>query len=251
MKTSARGIAFLKRHEGVKLTAYRCPAGVWTIGAGLTAATGVVTPRAGMTITAEEADRLLARALVKYEAAVARAMPGASQVEFDAGVSFHFNTGAIGRAQWVAAWRSGDWAETERRLTRNWITADGQVMRGLQRRRAEEFALLRSGDYADGGAPEIPAEDLCPGAETAEGAEAAQHIETEGAMKSLKIPAGGWKTYAVAAVAVAVALLEGPVGVEVPGVTLEDNWLLLVLGASGLATLRHAVAHALDRWLGD
>lgn len=41
------------------LTAYRCPAGKWTIGAGLTAASGVVTPRAGMTITRAKASWLL------------------------------------------------------------------------------------------------------------------------------------------------------------------------------------------------
>lgn len=40
-----KGIPFLEAHEGVALTAYRCPAGKWTIGAGLTAASGVVEPR--------------------------------------------------------------------------------------------------------------------------------------------------------------------------------------------------------------
>ena len=60
MQTSQRGIAFLERHEGVVLRAYRCPAGHWTIGAGLTAASGVVTPKPGMVITRKEATRLLA-----------------------------------------------------------------------------------------------------------------------------------------------------------------------------------------------
>ena len=97
-----KGIPFLKAHEGGVLTAYRCPAGKWTIGAGLTAATGVITPRAGMTITRAEASRLLKLALARnYEPAVRQALGSVSQHAFDGAVSFHFNTGAIGRASWV------------------------------------------------------------------------------------------------------------------------------------------------------
>ena len=63
MDISEPGIAMLEAEEGVVLRAYRCPAGVWTIGAGLTAASGVVVPQAGMVITPAEASALLARAL--------------------------------------------------------------------------------------------------------------------------------------------------------------------------------------------
>lgn len=149
MKTSNAGIAFIERHEGVVLRAYRDPVGVWTIGAGLTSASGVVTPRPGMEITAEEARRLLGLALERnYEPGVARAMPDALQREFDAGVSFHFNTGAIGRASWVRAWRDGAWSEVERRL-KLWNKGGGRVLPGLVRRRENEFRLLRWGQYDD------------------------------------------------------------------------------------------------------
>lgn len=63
------------------------------------------------------------------------------------------------------------------------------------------------------------------------------------------IPASGWKTYAVALALAAVALAEGVLGMPVPGVTLDDNWLLVLLNALGLATLRHGVTRVLDRWL--
>ena len=104
MRISEPGLAMLEAEEGVVLRAYRCPAGVWTIGAGLTAASGVVKPGPGMVITPEAAKDLLARALARnYEPAVTRAMEPGHPVahEFDAGVMFHFNTGAIGRASWV------------------------------------------------------------------------------------------------------------------------------------------------------
>lgn len=147
MQTSARGIAFTKRPEGVVLRAYRCPAGKWTIGAGLTAASGVVEPGPGMVITAEEADRLLAEALRRnYEPAVNRAMPGARQNEFDGGVSFHFNTGAITRASWVPAWASGNMAAMRERLGR-WNKGGGKVLPGLTRRREAEANLIEYGDY--------------------------------------------------------------------------------------------------------
>lgn len=147
MQTSAKGIAFNERFEGVVLRAYRCPAGKWTIGAGLTAASGVVDPQPGMVITKEEASRLMAEALRRnYEPSVARAMPGAKQHEFDGGVSFHWNTGAITRASWVPAWASGNVAAMRERLAR-WNKGGGKVLPGLERRREAEFRLIAYADY--------------------------------------------------------------------------------------------------------
>jgi lysozyme len=142
---SAAGLEQLIAEEGEVLRAYRDIAGVWTIGVGLTAASGVVTPKAGMTITRPESRALLAKALARrYEPAVAVAMPGAASHEFDGGVSFHFNTGAIGRASWVAAWRRGDRAAVRTGLAA-WNKAGGRVVEGLSRRRAREADLILDG----------------------------------------------------------------------------------------------------------
>lgn len=148
MGVSREGLGFLERHEGVVLKVYRDAAGVLTIGAGLTAKSGVIVPKPGMTITAGEASRLLALALTRnYEPAVRRAMPGAVQHEFDGGVSFHFNTGAIGRASWVKAWLKGDDAGTRKGLAL-WKKGGGRVLPGLVRRREEEANLIIHGVYA-------------------------------------------------------------------------------------------------------
>lgn len=148
MQTSQEGIAFLERHEGVVLKAYRDPVGVWTIGAGLTAASGVVKPKAGMKITEAEASKLLAAALSRnYEPAVRLAMPGAEQHEFDGGISFHWNTGAISRASWVKSWLVKSWAKVESGLAL-WNKGGGKVLPGLERRRHEEYLVIRSGLYA-------------------------------------------------------------------------------------------------------
>lgn len=152
MQTSAQGVEFLERHEGVVLKAYRCPAGVWTIGAGLTAGSGVVKPNAGMTIRKDEATTLLQQALRRnYEPRVVRSMSARkpAQQEFDAGVSFDFNTGAIHRASWVKHWANRDWKAVASALSA-WNKGGGRVLPGLTRRRDEEYSLLRHGDYGRG-----------------------------------------------------------------------------------------------------
>lgn len=150
--TSSKGVAFIEAHEGKVLKAYRCPAGKWTIGYGLTAASGVIDPKPGMTITAGQATDLLRQALRRnYEPAVVRAMPGAAGHEFDGGVSFHFNTGAIGRASWVPAWRARDWPGVAAKIML-WNKGGGKVLPGLARRRQEELRVIQHGDYGPTGA---------------------------------------------------------------------------------------------------
>ncbi|MFY8145809.1 MAG: glycoside hydrolase family protein, partial [Rhodobacter sp.] len=86
-----------------------------------------------------------------YEPAVDRAMwPGRPvQHEFDAGVMFHFNTGAIGRASWVRAWIR-DNADAARRGLMAWNKGGGKVLPGLVKRREREADLLLKGVYAPG-----------------------------------------------------------------------------------------------------
>lgn len=161
MRTSARGIAFIERFENVVLKAYRDAGGVWTIGAGLTRASGVIDPGPGMVITRDQAAALMARALAgNYEPRVNNYMPDASQHAFDGGVSFDWNTGAIHKASWVRLWRDGKREAFGASLAR-WNKAGGQVLRGLERRRREEFALIADGIYADA-APVSPAKGNAP-----------------------------------------------------------------------------------------
>lgn len=156
MRTSEEGKTALIVEEGEVLTAYRCPAGRWTIGVGLTAASGVVAPRAGMRITREESRRLLSAALERnYEPAVNRAMTGQrgsavirpNQHEFDAGTLFHFNTGSIGRASWVKRWLAGASPDAIRAGLALWNKGGGKVLPGLVARRQREADMLLLGVY--------------------------------------------------------------------------------------------------------
>jgi GH24 family phage-related lysozyme (muramidase) len=80
-----------------------------------------------------------------YVPEVLRALEGApvTQGQFDALVSFHYNTGAIHRATLTRKHKAGDYAGAAAEFAR-WNRAGGQVMRGLTRRRAAEAALYRS-----------------------------------------------------------------------------------------------------------
>lgn len=152
---TTKGKNVIKSFEGRALKAYRCPAGVWTIGYGNTNYDKFAVSYLGrqigpgMTITAEQAEYLLDQSLLRnYCPAVEKAMPGASDPAYDAGTSFHYNTGAIGRASWVAQWRAK--ASYGASLL-SWNKAKGRVLAGLDRRRKRELAMLKTGDYGPEG----------------------------------------------------------------------------------------------------
>lgn len=88
MKISYQAIAKIKDFEGFSKKAYKCPAGVWTIGYGHTQ--GV---KPGDVITASEAEHLLKKDLAQYEAFVERLNVTSQQCRFDALVDFAFNLG--------------------------------------------------------------------------------------------------------------------------------------------------------------
>ncbi|TCD04283.1 lysozyme [Erythrobacteraceae bacterium CFH 75059] len=153
--TSAEGLALIHRFEGFhkvrpdgRVEAYRCPAGVWTIGHGLTRGPDGQPIRPGTVWTRAEAEREFARQLVRYEQDVIRALGDAihrtSQEQFDALVAFHFNTGAIARATLTAKHRAGDTAGAAAEFGR-WTRAGGKVLPGLVRRRNAEADLYRKG----------------------------------------------------------------------------------------------------------
>lgn len=107
-------------HEALVLEAYKDGGGVWTWGGGVTDASGHTVARY------KDAPSTLQRALevyewllrTKYLPDVLRAFNGFPLVEnqLAAALSFHWNTGAIGRADWVATVKAGDTAEARERF---------------------------------------------------------------------------------------------------------------------------------------
>lgn len=151
MFVSPDGIALIKRFEGCarlradgRYEAYPDPGtggAPWTIGWG---ATGPgIEP--GTIWTQAECDARLESDLARYAAEVAEAVDitSTTQNQFDALVSFHYNTGAIARATLTRKHRAGDYAGAAEQFAR-WNRAGGRVLTGLVRRREAERALYLS-----------------------------------------------------------------------------------------------------------
>lgn len=142
MVIGPKGLALIKRWEGLRLKAYLCPAKVWTIGYGSTGKH--VKP--GMVITEKEAEALLRQDLVRFEKKVAALAKAPTQEQFDAMVALAFNIGEDGfaRSSVLRAHNSRDFVRAEQAFGM-WNKAGGKVLKGLVNRRAEEAALYRSG----------------------------------------------------------------------------------------------------------
>jgi lysozyme len=139
-RINAAGLALIKRWEGCKLTAYKCPADVWTIGYGSTGPH--VKP--GMSITAAEAEALLKRDLDRFERGVAGMAGTMTDGQFSALVSLAFNVGlgALQGSTLLKLHKVGSYEDAAQQFGR-WNKAGGRVLTGLTKRRAEEAALYR------------------------------------------------------------------------------------------------------------
>lgn len=134
----------VSEYEGCRLTAYKCPAGVWTVGYGHTGPD--VTE--GLTITQQQADAWLTEDLQKFGAGVDRLLQGAALLGANqkaALVSFAFNIG-LGALEdstlrkRIAAGESYI-AVVPQELPR-WNKAGNTVLPGLVRRRHAEVELF-------------------------------------------------------------------------------------------------------------
>lgn len=130
----------LKKFEGCKLKAYRCPAGILTIGYGHTSAAGAPEVKEGMTITQQQAEDILKADLVKYEQPVAAMVKvDLEQNQFDALVDFAYNAGvgALKTSTLLKKVNAGDFDAVPDELMK-WTKGGGKVLPGLVRRRQAE-----------------------------------------------------------------------------------------------------------------
>lgn len=110
MKTSFKGLAEIASHEAIVTTRYKDSVGVWTIGIGHTSGAGAPNPvKINRQLSITEVMGIFARDIKKFEKRVNKAFTrDLTQAQFDAAVSFDFNTGGIHRASWVKAFNQGD-----------------------------------------------------------------------------------------------------------------------------------------------
>lgn len=135
MKISTTGLNLIKSFEGCRLTAYKCPAGVWTIGYGHTG-----NVKSGQKITQAKAESYLKSDLARFEKHVMSydKKYNWTQNEFDALVSFAYNVGNITRL-------TNGGKRTKKQISERitfYNKANGKVLAGLTRRRQAEKALF-------------------------------------------------------------------------------------------------------------
>lgn len=130
----------IKKYEGCRLTAYKCPAGIWTIGYGTTVYPNGQPVKRGDKCTQAEADSLLEW----YVKTKIQLPTGINKNQATALQSLIYNIGqgafdrsslkkAIVAKDWKAVWKNWDW-----------VTGGGEFLNGLAKRRAEELMLFFS-----------------------------------------------------------------------------------------------------------
>ena len=142
--TSAAGIDLIKSFEGLELQSYRCASNILSVGYGHTGP----DVREGMTITEERAEVLLKEDLKYFEAAVHELITvPLQQQEFDAIVSFTYNTGkgALSDSTFRRRINAGDDKATcFHEEFPKWVNGANGPLPGLVRRRDAEVELATS-----------------------------------------------------------------------------------------------------------
>jgi len=146
MNISKEGIALIKKFEGCELEAYKCAAGVWTIGYGHTK-----DVKEGEVITKEEAESMLVHELQEYCNDVDIAVKvDLKQNEFDALVSWTYNLGPtnLNSSTMLRVLNEGKHDDVPTQIKR-WNKAGGEVLKGLIRRRNAEALMFEGKDWSE------------------------------------------------------------------------------------------------------
>lgn len=132
--------SLIKKYEGCKLRAYKCPAGVWTIGYGTTVYPNGEPVKQGDRITYNEADTLLTW-YIKNKITLPAGL-NSNQQDALTSLIYNIGQGAFDRSSLKKAIIAKDWKAVYKNW--DWVTAGGQFLNGLAKRRAEELLVFFS-----------------------------------------------------------------------------------------------------------
>lgn len=137
---SVKGLELIKSYESFSPNAYKCPAGVWTIGYGHT-----VDVEPGDTVDHATALELLAKDLEPVEDLLNSLGLVFNQGEYDALASLIFNIGvaAFSKSTLLEQLKKNlYWARETELAWKAWNKANGKELPGLVKRREEEWKMF-------------------------------------------------------------------------------------------------------------
>jgi lysozyme len=147
MRLNSAGIKLLHDFEGLRLTSYLCPAGVWTIGYGNTFYEDGTPVRSGQTITKERAEQLFLLVANRFASDVQNLLRRTlNENQFSAIVSFAYNVGIgnLRKSTLLRKVNANPRDTTIRTEFLKWNKASGRELAGLTRRRQAEAVLFFS-----------------------------------------------------------------------------------------------------------
>jgi lysozyme len=139
-----KGIAIIRKYEGLRLQAYICPSGLPTIGFGATFYENGSKVQMGDKITRERADQLLFFQVSLFAGEVRRTVKSTlNDNQLGALVSFCFNVGGAAFSRSTLAKKANGNPDdpTIRNEFMRWTRGGGKVLPGLVKRREEEASL--------------------------------------------------------------------------------------------------------------
>ena len=144
MKVNAEGYALIKRFEGCRLKAYKCPANVWTIGFGNTFYENGDKVKEGDVITQQRADELAKFIIDQFAVSITPfILKPLTDNQFSACVSLAYNigTGGFKRSSVFKKLNVNHNDATIADSFRLWNKGGGKVLKGLVTRREAEIQL--------------------------------------------------------------------------------------------------------------
>lgn len=129
-------IELIKKYEGLRLTAYRCPAGVWTIGYGTTIYPNGQKVKEGDTCTRAEAEAYLLN-YIKKNIKLPDCLKTESQKAAVASLIYNVGQPAFDKSKLKLAIIALDYQKIIQNW--DWVKAGGKQLKGLAKRRAEEL----------------------------------------------------------------------------------------------------------------
>ena len=144
MEVNKAGKDLIKRFEGCKLKAYKCPAGLWTISWGLTFYPDGTKVKEGDVITQERAESLAKFVIDQFAVTIAPFIKTQlNDNQFSACVSLAYNIGQ-GNFKKSSVFKKLNVNPNDATIAdsfRLWNKADGKVLKGLVNRREAEILL--------------------------------------------------------------------------------------------------------------